>query len=991
MPMLFSAVVGGLGAGCSGEPVRVEESNTATSWPIQDGQVAPPHRFPFAAFVNFWTPHTPADRRFNCSGALVARDLILTAAHCAVCLERANVTLWGEPGVTHTVDRANGDVYTNPEPYGENVDFCNSSDLDILALLLSLRIDNRWGSDVALLRIHPAVNTNVVAPVGVMLTPPYGFNPVQQLYGRTATTVGRGLTGFETEVTSADFDTMRFGQLTVDAYWNAEPILGFFAPPAEPASDPFTMMGWKGEPSWAPVPESSIVGGDSGGPLLTASDLLVFGVNSAGNEDNTISIFAPTFTARNAAFLRPLLGQSHDMSVDWDGDGDNVAGVADNCPRDANGDQLDLDEDGVGDACDNCAPPFNGLYSLIEEPFVPLPTEEAEALYNPDQADCNEEAELERWYLQEPGDFEYDEPRRIVGDIEYSNYLVGSSTTLAARKTHLRGDSCDPVPCARVAVGLGPLEDDAFSQQLCPGGPCSYGAPDSVRFQPARDEMAGETGEAGLRYCVCNAPHDDVVTRRVFCGDGTDAACKIDNREYVDQTAWKQMSLANLPPSDARTALTFAPSGELPSVAWDSMSDAARLTGQDYPPQPWALTSDGTVVGGPRLDGILWSHMVAFDGAQTSTMPPAPDDRPVGYLASYYLAADQRISKGPPGGVGDFGIPTPACYPFCPGPNLQFTPWEYCINCGFDFEMSVWDLADDRVELFAKTASHTQLVTTLVSPGIRGLLDSDNLRILASEPERRLAERNVMRREIFVNPADLEPAGRMIMLSGKLMTEDERPVERMAENAAAHPSCPYQDSDVATVEGDRALAYSAIRNELYVLVLPRRHRGQGARLAIRSSTGWRELSLRGERIREPRGMVFHLGHDALYVLDQMSLGLSPVRLLRVDLSTGMTTELGKVALGGSMRVSISLDEAEDLLVSVSRRFPRFTKIVRLRVTGDEVERIDRVVRPGELLYGAARANRWGVHYMTEESDHIRVRTLPTSAFSVVPLGDLLCP
>ena len=80
-----------------------------------------------------------------------------------------------------------------------------------------------------------------------------------------------------------------------------------------------------------------------------------------------------------------------------------------------------------------------------------------------------------------------------------------------------------------------------------------------------------------------------------------------------------------------------------------------------------------------------------------------------------------------------------------------------------------------------------------------------------------------------------------------------------------------------------------------------------------------------------------------------------------------------------------------LIVAVSRKAPRFTKIVRLRVRDDEVERIGRVVRPGELLYGVARANRWGVHYMTEQSDRLQVHSLPASAFGPVPVGGILCP
>jgi len=44
------------------------------------------------------------------------------------------------------------------------------------------------------------------------------------------------------------------------------------------------------------------------------------------------------------------------VRVDTDRDGDGVANDKDNCPDDANKDQLDTDADGKGDACDPAAP-----------------------------------------------------------------------------------------------------------------------------------------------------------------------------------------------------------------------------------------------------------------------------------------------------------------------------------------------------------------------------------------------------------------------------------------------------------------------------------------------------------------------------------------------------------------------------------------------------------------------------------------------------------
>ncbi|MCH9031811.1 MAG: T9SS type A sorting domain-containing protein [candidate division Zixibacteria bacterium] len=47
------------------------------------------------------------------------------------------------------------------------------------------------------------------------------------------------------------------------------------------------------------------------------------------------------------------------LNRETDSDLDKIAYYADNCPNEANFDQLDTDNDGVGDACDNCVDQFN--------------------------------------------------------------------------------------------------------------------------------------------------------------------------------------------------------------------------------------------------------------------------------------------------------------------------------------------------------------------------------------------------------------------------------------------------------------------------------------------------------------------------------------------------------------------------------------------------------------------------------------------------------
>jgi hypothetical protein len=897
----------------------------------------------------------------------------------------AEITLLGQPNVTHVTSRAAGDIHWNPSAFDADPDFCDGSFEDLPGVLKE-KLGDRWGADIAALQIHPGVDADTVPPAKLLLTTSYGFDPVQAFYGQRMTMVGRGLPEPVANPNHSDFDRMRFGEATLDTYWNASFATGTILPPTN-AFAPFHLVGWKGVPSWAPTPEASILGGDSGGPVLSPSGWVVAMV-SGGDHSIGMSVMAPVFTAKNAKFLRPFLGgHATDPSVRPDTDSDDVEDVLDNCPHDANGDQRDLDRDGVGDACDNCAPALGNIYQA--QPQVPLPDQDAEALYNPDQANCNGEAELQRLLLAAPYLFEYGTLKHI-GSSEYGAYLNGTSHYQVSRKAHVQGDACDPIPCARTTIGIGPLDADDFSQKVCPAswpnmaGPCSFGAPDSVRFQSVHPEPPGEAGAAGLRFCVCDLPHGGNVDRRVFCGAGTDANCAIDDLQYVDELSkWRRMSLAGLEPSDVLTPLAFSPY-QPADVAWDSMSDAALLTGQGYPSPPWAL-NDHTVIGGPRLDGIIWSHVVTFEGQPTGGMPPAPHDRPVGYLASHYSIGDQRILTGS-GQEG--GIPKQPCFPFC-SQVPQFTPWDYCMNCGFDLEMSVLELAHNLLDVLAWTAERSAIVTNFVSPGIRSLLGSNNLRIGASEPEHRLVAHGVNRREIFVNPTTLAPVARAVIFRGSMMAEGELPVDRIVAGSAL--SSPFLDSNLAVTDGDRAFAYSAIRDELYLLLLPRRNRGLGAQLAIQSPGGWRDVQLTGEKIHSPRGMVFHLAQDALFVLDQAPSGLAPVRLLRVELSTGVATELGTVALGGSERVSISLDDAGNLIVAVSRKAPSVTKIVRLRVRGMAVEGTGHAARPGEVLFGVARANRWGIHYMTEERAGLRVRSLPASAFAPLPKGGVLCP
>ncbi len=905
---------------------------------ISGGAPVDPAAFPGMAFVDTVQVNGQA---WPCSGALIGPDLVLTSAACVRCADSVTVRLMaggsgpGEPGAAvHAASELmwNPDAFTPPGPT------CTAPDA-LVQTALTFLVEGRA---VGLVRLSAPIDPQFATPVPVLLDPPYGFSPIQDLSGVALTMIGRG--AVEPPPVPGGTDLMRSAEHTFTLY--ATPDFGLPGQTSCPDVRPSPLVLRKISLDWPMFTQ-----GDHGAPLFAE----IGGVKRVIGVGIPIASATPTFAGSNSAWIKSALAPL--VSAPLDGDGDGVPDVADNCPLDVNPDQIDRDIDGVGDVCDNCAP-------LTPEwlPIVEMYADQGNfpELYNPDQANCNEEAENEEILELDPTYLKGGTVRRI-GAGDYAE-IVGASlaqpgectdTFVSRVKKRRLGDACDPAPCVKARVEMGPV-DPAAPSFPCPGPQiialCSWWAPTGIAMTPIRSQ--GVTpGEVGLRYCKCALPHATEAERRIHCSDALSGDCAIDPGRFdapAGDPAWRLLSLNGAPPSSSfTTPALFGPStGEI-SVSWQSMADLSALNGgAPLPPiHDGTVAAGGTFIEGPRLEGILWSFVPTLHGAPTDGQI-GPGQRNFADFASHFIEADHRIVKH-----YTMAKRIPRLVPAW--------PWQYCAGCGLGDDMPWLTLADDGAVLAMGTERVLE-VTHAVAPEARRLLAGGGLRVPAAEPEYRLVQAGLTRRELVLDPATMRVVGALGVEGGEITG---RPIESEGADAGAA----------------RALVYSGIRDELYALAQGR----QGAPASLRrwaaASRRWEVLGLSGAAIERPEAMTFHLESGALLVVDRTAAAPAQHRLLRVDLASGHVSVLAERLLAGAHdTVSLSIGRAGTILLAASRPAPARTRIAHLALDGARARVVDRFETEEYRLAGEAREIGAAVHLLGTGAEGYLVRRVQAS-------------
>jgi hypothetical protein len=639
-----------------------------------------------------------------------------------------------------------------------------------------------------------------------------------------------------------------------------------------------------------------------------------------------------------------------------DSDLDGISDRVDNCPLDKNKEQYDFDGDGIGEACDKCKytsfdkrvrddqlfidtnlvtreyfdcnPILQGdLSGKAADQFCFLKNQNIRSKcvrtqLSPLGGRCTEGPDLDGDGVGDACDNcknvanKFQENCNLEMEVAMNQVaLQGTSPDLSA----IRGDACDPIPCAKVKRSLYSSPQTPPAGMLVEVSPILLptSSPDAAfTFTSTNPPSAN----VGLRFCTCGN-RDGATRDPLQCAGPTSGGCEVDGTLFNNvatgnpwlapsfrevgnpNTPWDSTVIPtgngvpvsrvnNVPFSNAfpKKYASFLPDDAPPGFAqWETDR-------WDNPPPGIVglLATPGKEVCTDRLgvQGVVWSSIRAANNLIAP--PPSFPIPPLGAGSSHY-AYDQWGDDGTCGpNPGNVTVPPPKqlCY-FCPDPSLGLPElllyknpnpedvWTFFATDGYKFS-PVLDVPDNLGGLWAQPDTRWLTASDATSRAVVSRRDPGSFVLLAwQSTTRKVTAGFGFERGTFV-PLSVRGGPRALEESGEssLSVGAEPPVTPQG----VEPS-PRQEPGVVLSSRENTLfmVSGAVGNsfsrDLWAYEL--------------SSGQWTEIPLKGAAPEKPLAVTYHEPSRALYVTDEIKqVGLRLGRLLRIDPNTGATVVLG---------------------------------------------------------------------------------------------------